>query len=89
MTRERLISFDDEEEVPEKERCGNCRYFMDKTCHRYPPELDCYQDHWPQSEAGWWCGEWQDMERTYTPNERQLDCLIDCQTMPGRARLEA
>ncbi len=29
---------------------------------------------------------YQDICRTYTPNERQLDCRIDCQTVPGEAR---
>ncbi len=63
----------------------------DGKCHRYPPELTCYQDDWPETAANSLCGEWegwQDEERTYTPNERQLDCRIDCQAAPGRARQE-
>lgn len=80
----RLISFDDETGMRPEESCLTCRYFLDgRHCHRYPPSCDWSKEGWLDTKPNWWCGEWQDVERTYTPNERQLDCLIDCQIAPG------
>jgi len=30
-----------------------------------------------------WISWWQDINRTYTPGERQLTCRIDAQSVPG------
>lgn len=60
--------------------CENCRFFLNKRCHRYPPQLWCsteqdncsYSTAFPEVEKDDWCGEWRSnalsryfVEKTY------------------------
>jgi len=51
------------------EKCGNCKFFQNGLCMRYPPQIyvvDVSTDNefgtstegWPSVEQSNWCGEW-------------------------------
>lgn len=41
------------------ERCGNCRFYVDFECHRFPPYSGPEEDCWPLVPSTGWCGEWK------------------------------
>lgn len=52
------------------ESCGNCRFYMDRECHRHAPrpkmnaeivygEESGVETVWPVLSDGDWCGEWE------------------------------
>ena len=56
----------------ENERCcGNCRYFYEGECRRYPPQVGCDSDNvfyaFPRVYAKEWCGEFQEIDKWVIP----------------------
>ena len=52
-----------------EQECGNCRYWIDGVCKRYPPCCGADGNSFPVPPKGEedWCGEWCEMIVAVTP----------------------